>query len=170
MTPGPDEYAPAFAPYIDRIGPDEDVTGVLETQLGLLAGLVERLGEERGDYRYAAGKWSVKDILGHLTDTERVFSCRALRFARGDTTPLPAFDDQSYVQEAGSARRTVAAMAGEWADVRRASLSLLGGIDADAWRRRGMAGGAPASVRALAYIIAGHTRHHLDTLSARYLG
>lgn len=165
--PGPDEYAPHFQPYIACIA-DEDVVAVMAAQLDEVQGLTSRLGEVRGDYRYAAGKWSVKEIVGHLSDTERVFGCRALRFGRGDPTPLPSFDDQTYVNETGAAARTLADMAAEWADLRRATLSLFRGLPAAAWARRGIASGATTSVRALGYIIAGHTRHHLETLAARY--
>ena len=124
----------------------------------------------RGDYRYAPGKWTLKDIVGHLSDTERVFAYRALRIARGDTTPLPSFDDQAWVAETGAGDRTLADMVEELADVRRASLSLFRHLPPAPWTRRGTASGQPVSVRALAYVMAGHVRHHLEVVEARYLG
>ena len=169
LRPGPDEYAPAFAGYVSRIGRDEDIVAVLASQLDEVLAVLGRVPASRGDYRYASGKWSVKDIVGHLSDTERVLACRALRLARGDATPLPAFDDQAYVAEVGAGDRTLADMAAEWGAVRHATLALFRHLPAAAWARRGIAGGEPVSVRALAWVMAGHARHHLETLGTRYL-
>lgn len=163
------EYAPAFAGYVARIGRGEDIVAVLAAQLDRVLAVLAPLPESRGDYRYGPGKWSIKDIVGHLSDTERVFAYRALRIARGDATPLPSFDDQAYVAEVGAGERTLADMAAEWGDVRRATLALFRHLPADAWGRRGIASDQPISVRALAYVTAGHVRHHLETLETRYL-
>jgi hypothetical protein len=168
--PGPDEYAQAFAGYVSRIDREEDIMAVLAGQLDQVFALLDRVPEVRGDYRYAPGKWSIKDIVGHLSDTERVFAYRALRLARGDVTPLAGFDDQAYVAEVGAGDRTLADMAAEWGEVRRATLALFRHLPAAAWGRRGIAGGQPISVRALAYVTAGHVRHHVGTLEARYFG
>jgi DinB superfamily len=162
------EYAPSFAAYIDRIADDEDIVPVLVTQLDQTLPRLARIPEARGDYRYAPGKWSIKEIVGHLCDTERVFAYRALRVGRGDTTPLPSFDDQAYVAEVRAGDRTLADLAAEWGDVRRATIALFRNLPAEAWQRRGTASDQPISVRALAYIIAGHVRHHLQTLEERY--
>jgi DinB family protein len=162
------EYAPSFADYVDRIAEDEDIVPVLVTQLDQTLARLSRIPEARGDYRYAPGKWSIKEIVGHLCDTERVFAYRALRIGRGDATPLPSFDDQAYVAEVRAGDRTLADLAAEWGDVRRATISLFGNLPAEAWQRRGTASDQPISVRALAYIIAGHVRHHLQTLEERY--
>ncbi len=169
LRPAPDEYAPAFAGYVSRIGRDEDIVAALASQLDQVLAVLERVPGARGDYRYAPGKWSIKEVVGHLSDTERIFACRALRIARGDATPLPAFDDQAYVDEIGAGDRTLADMAAEWGDVRRATLALFRHLPAAAWARRGIAASEPISVRALAWVTAGHVRHHLETLRARYL-
>jgi len=162
------EYAPAFSEYVGRIAEDEDIVAVLVAQLDQALTHLGRIPEARGDYRYAPEKWSIKEIVGHLCDTERVFAYRALRIGRGDTTPLPSFDDQAYVAEVGAGDRTLADLAAEWGDVRRATISLFANLPAEAWHRRGTASDQPISVRALAYIIAGHVRHHLQTLEERY--
>ena len=124
----------------------------------------------RGDYRYAPGKWTLKEVIGHLADTERVFAYRALSIARGDPSPLPSFDDQAWVAEMGAGDRTLADTVEEFALVRRASIALFRHLPPAAWLRRGMASEHPASVRALAYVMAGHATHHLEVVGARYLG
>jgi hypothetical protein len=159
------EYAPSFADYVARVAEDEDIVAVLVAQLDKVPG---RILELRGDYRYAPNKWSVKEIVGHLCDTERVFAYRALRIGRGDTTPLASFEDQAYVEASRAGDRTLADLAAEWGDVRRATVALFHGLPAEAWHRRGTASDQPISVRALAYIIAGHVRHHLQVLEERY--
>lgn len=126
--------------------------------------------ETHGDHRYAPGKWSVKEVIGHLCDTERVFAYRALRIGRGDTTPLASFDDQSYVQEMRASERSLAGIAREWGSVRNASLTLFESFQSTDWQRRGTAGDHAISVRALAYVMAGHVRHHLEVLDTRYAG
>jgi len=166
--PGADEYATSFAGYVARIADHEDIVEVLVKQEDQFLALFSAIPESRGEYRYAPGKWSIKDIVGHLCDTERVFAYRALRFARGDTTPLTSFDDKAYVPEVWAADRTLRSMVAELSDVTRATVSLFRNLPAVAWERRGTASDNPASVRALAYIIAGHARHHMVTLEARY--
>ena len=162
------EYAPSFADYVARVAEDEDIVAVLGTQLDQALTHLGRFPEARGDYRYAPEKWSVKEIVGHLCDTERVFAYRALRIGRGDTTPLPSFDDQAYVAEVRAGDRALAGLAAEWGDVRRATIALFRNLPAEAWQRRGTASDQPTSVRALAYVIAGHVRHHLQVLEERY--
>ena len=166
--PGVDEYAPSFAGYVARIAEDEDIMTVLANQLDQVLAWLGRIPEARGNYRYAPGKWSVKEVVGHLSDTERVFAYRALRVGRGDTTPLPSFDDQAYVLELRAEDRALADLGAEWGDVRRATIALFRNLPPAAWQRRGIASDQPISVRALAYIIAGHMRHHLEVLEARY--
>ena len=166
--PGVDEYAASFAGYVARIAEDEDIVATLASQLDQVLACLDRVSEARGDYRYAPEKWSVKEVVGHLSDTERVFAYRALRIGRGDATPLPSFDDQAYVSEVRAGDRSLADLAAEWGDVRRASIALFRHLPAAAWQRRGIASDQPISVRALAYIIAGHVRHHLEVLEARY--
>ena len=166
--PGADEHAPYYSRYIDLV-PEADLLAVLAAQLDEVVPWLSGIGEERGDYRYAAGKWSIKEVVGHVVDTERIMSYRALRFARGDETPVPGFEQDDYMRHSPFDRRGLADLAEEWSDVRRASLSLLRPLDAAAWARRGTASGNPISVRALGYILAGHLRHHLAVLESRYL-
>jgi hypothetical protein len=170
VRPAADEYAPAFAGYVARIGNDENILTVLTDQLDQLLARMAAVHEARGDFRYAPGKWTLKEVVGHLSDTERVFAYRALSIARGDPAPLPSFDDQAWVAEMGAGDRTLAEMVEEFEVVRRASLMLFRHLPPSAWLRRGTANGHPASVRALAYIMAGHARHHLEVVEARYLG
>jgi len=168
LRPGSDEYAAALSDYVDGVAEHEDILTVLTGQLDRVLAWLGAQPEERGDYRYASGKWSIKEIVGHLCDTERVWAYRALRIGRGDTTPLPGFDDQSYVPEVRAGDRTLADLAAEWGAVRQATLALFRHLPAVAWERRGVASDNPVSVRALAYIIAGHVRHHLEVLEDRY--
>lgn len=167
--PGSDEYPPQFAGYVGEIGHDEAILPVLERQLAELPGRLRGIGESRGDFRYAPGKWSIKEVVGHLSDAERIFAYRALRIARGDTTPLPGFDENAYTPEMGAGERTLADFTEEWTDVRRATLALLRHLPAGTWERRGTASSRPVSVRAMAYVMAGHVRHHLAVLDERYL-
>jgi len=169
LRPAGDEYAAPFAGYVGRIADDEDIVAVLATQLDQVLVRLAEIPEARGGYRYAPDKWSIKEILGHLSDTERVWAYRALRVARGDATALPGFDDQAYVAETGARDRTLVDMVEEWGAVRRATIALFRSLPAAAWPRRGTASDEPVTVRALAYIIAGHVRHHLEVLEARYM-
>jgi hypothetical protein len=166
--PGPDEYDPAFAGYVARLEDGESVVAVLSDQIDGLSGPFDGIPQTRGDYRYAPGKWSIKEVIGHLSDTERVFAYRALRIGRGDATALPGFDDQSYVSEMSAEDRSLAEMIEEWRAIRSATLSLFQGLPLVAWNRRGTASDHTISVRALAYVIAGHTRHHIEVIDARY--
>ena len=168
--PAIDEYAPAFADYVAEIRDAEDVRGVLADQLDEIPSRLGSLPDSTGDHSYAPGKWSLKEVLGHLSDTERVFAYRALRIGRGDTTPLPGYDDQAWIPEMEAADLSLADMVQEFTHVRQATLALFRHLPPAAWTRRGTADGRPISVRALAYVIAGHTRHHLRVVKERYLG
>jgi hypothetical protein len=167
--PTADEYAPAFAGYVARIGDDENIIAVLTAQLEQVLARFATVPEARGDFRYAPGKWTLKEVIGHLSDTERVFAYRALSIARADPAPLPSFDDQAWVAEMGAGDHTLAEMVEEFEVVRRATFVLFRHLPASAWLRRGTANGHPASVRAMAYVMAGHARHHLEVVEARYL-
>src|SRR4051794_20557238 len=123
--PGADEYPRSFAEYVECIGAHEDIPDVLTAQLKQVVSRLKAVDESRGDYRYAPGKWTIKEIIGHLCDTERVFAYRALRIGRGDVTPLPSFDDQSYIAELRADDRTLASMAAEWGAVRSATTTLF---------------------------------------------
>jgi len=166
--PAADEFAPFYASYVARVADDEDVLAALTNQLHEILARLAEIPESQGEHRYAPGKWSIKEVVGHLADSERIFAYRALRFARGDRTALPGFDENEYVPAMAAAARTLADHIAEWGDVRRATLSLFRHLPADAWQRRGPASGKPVSVRALAYIIAGHVRHHVEVLETRY--
>lgn len=169
VRPSADEFAPGFARYIGRIADGEDVLEVLSVQLDEVVNRFGRIPEARSDHRYAPGKWSIKEMLGHLSDVERIFSYRALRLARGDATPLPGFDENAYAPEMRADERTLADLVAEWRDVRRATLALFRHLPVVAWERRGTASGHPSSVRSLAYAIGGHVRHHLAILEERYM-
>jgi hypothetical protein len=166
--PEPGEYSPGFAGYVGEIGADEDILKVLDDQLDIVLQRLEGLSEDRANYRYAPEKWSIKEIVNHLSDVERIFVYRALRFARRDTTPLPSFDENAYAPETRADERTLADLLAEWADVRRATLAFFQHLPAGTWERLGTASGHPCSVRALAYATAGHVRHHLRVLGERY--
>jgi len=166
--PADDEYSPYYAGYIARV-PDGDLCATLAAQLTDTRALVHAIPEARGTHRYAPGKWSIKEVLGHVIDTERIMSYRALRFARADETPLPGFEQNDYVPAGGFDRRTLQDLSEELAAVRQATIHQLRHLDPAALTRRGTASGMQVSVRALAYIIAGHERHHVEILKTKYL-
>ena len=168
VRPAPTEYAEYYGRYIALV-PEGPIVDVLREQIADTLDLIRALPESRGDHRYAPDKWSVKEVLGHVIDAERVFSYRALRFGRNDPTPLPGFDEKVYAPAGNFGARTLASLLGELETVRRATLYLLEGLPAEAWSRSGVASEYPVSVRALAYIIAGHERHHRSVLAERYL-
>jgi len=169
--PGAGEYAPYYEKYVSRV-PEGDVVEVLARQAGEAAAFLRAVPAERGDHRYEPGKWSVKEVVGHVSDAERIFAYRALRIARGDQTPLPGFDENEYARVAGPgfSARTMESLVSEWEDVRRATLSLLHSLDEEALARTGTASEVTVSVRALAFILFGHMDHHLAILRERYLG
>lgn len=166
--PPEDEYAPFYAGYVARV-PEGDVVEILARQLGEVSAFLRGLSD-RADFRYAPEKWSVKEVIGHLCDAERIFAYRALRIARGDETPLPGWEENGYVETGGFAARTLESLVEEWAEVRRSTVTLFRHLPPEAWTRGGTANGVRVSVRALAYITAGHTGHHLHILRTRYLG
>ena len=162
------EHDPYYSKYIALV-PETDALLALESQMADALELLRTIPESKGDHRYGPDKWTIKEVIGHLIDGERVFAYRALRFARADETPLPGFEENDYVPHGSFGRRTIADLAAEWALVRRANLAMFRGFEAVAWRRIGKANDSPVSVRALAYIIAGHGRHHIAILRERYL-
>jgi hypothetical protein len=166
--PGPEEFNPYYGTYVNAM-PEGDVLDALAQQGEETFSLLSALPEERAGYRYAPDKWSIRDLAQHLADSERVFSYRALRFARGDTTPLPGFDQNPYAEAAKADRRPIAAIAEELRSLRQATLSLARSLDDEMLGRSGIASGSPVTVRALIWIIAGHERHHLQVLRERYL-
>jgi len=168
VRPNSDEYAPYYGTYISKV-PDDgiDVVHHLMDQHHETVDAL-RKAKGKGDYAYAEGKWTVKDVIEHVCDAERVFAYRALRIARGDTTPLPGFEQDDYVKTAQAGRRTMDDLLDELWSVRAATLSLAKHLPKEALTLRGTASGNPVSVRALLYIIAGHERHHLMLLRERY--
>jgi len=169
MTGRPEagEYAPFYAGYIARV-PEPDILGVLEAQRGEIAGLARGVAEAKQSFRYAPGKWSVREVLSHVVDAERVFGYRAFCIGRGEQAALPGFDENDYVRASGADALPLVRLADEFVAVRDANLAALRRLDAGAWTRRGTASGQPVSVRALAFIMAGHLRHHLAVLRERY--
>jgi hypothetical protein len=166
--PSPDEYAPYFGRYIDEV-PSGDVLETLQRQMAEAQALLHGIPESRALHRYAPGKWSIKEVVGHVSDTERIFTYRALCFARSERAPLPGFEEDEYVAAAGFDTRPLSDLARELGSVRVATLALFRGLSDEALLRRGTANARPYSVRAIAYIIAGHERHHARVLRERYL-
>ena len=166
--PDSTEYDAYYTDYVAKVEGDR-VIDALEAQLAEIGELLGPVDEAKGNSRYAAGKWSVKEVVGHLIDSERVFAYRALAIARGDRASLPGMDQDEYVAGANFDRRGVAELREELEHVRRSSVALFAGLDADAWGRSGIANGVSVTVRALAFIIAGHYAHHAAVLRERYL-
>jgi uncharacterized damage-inducible protein DinB len=167
--PQPGEYGSGYERYIN-LASEEDVVAALEAQSQETAALLGGLSEEQASQRYAPDKWSIKQLVGHVTDSERIFAYRALSIARGETTPLPGFDQDPYVANAASDDRSISDLTEELAAVRRANLMMFRAFSEEAWHRSGTASEYPISVRAIAFIILGHERHHVRILRDRYLG
>ena len=167
-SPAPTEYASYYGRYVSLV-PEQDILATLRQQLDGTLDLLGGLSETQGDSRYAPDKWSIKELVGHIIDAERIFTYRALRFARNDKTPLPGFDQDEFARYATFGACRLADLASELEHVRWASLHLFGHLDGAAWLRTGIASESEVSVRALAYITAGHERHHVEILRTRYL-
>jgi uncharacterized protein YijF (DUF1287 family) len=166
--PAVSEYAAYYERYIALVPPG-DVVAVLKQQIEETLQVLRAMPEAKGDFRYAPDKWSVKEVVGHLIDSERIFGCRALRFARKDATPLPGFEQDDYVRNGDFVTCRLQELAAEFGLVRQATVAMLQHLGPAAWDRRGVANKAEVTVRALAYIMAGHERHHLEILRTRYL-
>jgi hypothetical protein len=168
FRPQTGEYAPYYDRYISLVQ-DNDILHALDEQRRQTVLLFSGRSEADGDLRYAPGKWSLKEVLGHLNDTERIMSYRALRIARADATPIEGYEQDDYVRNSPFARLLLADLVEDYIAVRRATLSLFRNLDEAAWTRRGVANKNEVTVRALAYIIAGHELHHRRMLEERYL-
>jgi len=166
--PAADEYASYYGKYISLID-DDDIVNALEAQLQATVACLRGLSEEQGNYAYEPGKWSIKELVGHINDAERIFAYRALRIARGDKTPLPGFEQDDYIPNANFNAQTLADLTTEFELIRRSNLALFKHFSDEAWVRRGTASENPVSVRALVYVIAGHELHHMNILRSRYL-
>lgn len=172
VSPGkPDtgEFDPYYSRYIDQVH-DLGLFETLRAQSGELSALIGSLPEEKGMYAYDEGKWTIKEMLSHILDGERIFMYRALRIARGDQTPIEGFEQDVYIEHSHANERSFAELTEEFRLLRESALLLLSSLDADDWKRTGTANGVSISVRALGYIMAGHVIHHLKVLRERYLG
>lgn len=167
--PASTEYAPYHDKYISLI-PDGDIIETLGQQGRAMLSLLASIPEAQANNRYAPDKWSIKEVVGHVIDCERIFAYRALRFARNDASPQPGFDQDEYVRNAAFGELQLADLASEFEHVRQASVCLLKSLTDEAWLRSGNANGVDLSVRGLAYVIAGHELHHVNILRTRYLG
>ncbi len=167
VRPDSSEYAEWYSGYVARV-PEGDVVASLRDGRERMKEALGTLPESLGDHRYAEGKWTVRTMIGHMIDAERIFSYRALRIARGDATPLPSFDEGSYAAAAGSDERRVAELVAELLGVRDSTARLFASFPEVAWTRTGTASNATVTVRAIAYITAGHSLHHLAILKDRY--
>ena len=165
--PGDAEYPQFYGGYVRSV-PDGDVVKYLRTSGNDLSTALNGINEERSAYKYQPDKWSIKSLAGHVSDTERIFSYRALRIARGDQTSLPGFDENAFATTAASDDRSLASIAAELRAVREATVLLFESLSADAWARAGTVNNGHITVRALAWITAGHARHHLNILRDRY--
>lgn len=166
--PAPTEYAPYFARYVDLV-PEDDICAALREQGSATESILQLLNDKQASFRYAPDKWSVKQLVGHVTDAERIFGYRALAIARGETRQLPGFDEKSYGVTGEFDRRPWADLIGELATVRQATVALFRGLPEEAWERSGVANDNRITVRSLAYVTLGHERHHLNVLRERYL-
>jgi hypothetical protein len=166
--PEPTETAPYYFTYINRIE-SGDIIGVLDKQSEEMLGLLSGISEDKSLHRYAAGKWSIREVLSHVNDSERVFLLRALWFARGFDSPLPSYDQDICVPAAKADEVTWASHIDEFKAIRAATLAFFRNMPDEAWLRTGVASGNPFTVRGLAYVVAGHVSHHAAILQERYL-
>jgi hypothetical protein len=169
QRPDPSEYHSRFDAEIRSVPDTADFAGMLGDQIGDTARLVAAFGEEHASLRYAPEKWTVREVIGHLSDCERILSYRALRIARGDATALPGFDENAYVPAADFERRSLASVMDEFRAVRSATVALVEGLTPEATALEGNVGSGTITVRALLYLIAGHERHHAALFRERYL-
>lgn len=166
--PDPTEYLPYFGRYIALV-PEGDIMATLVSQNQSTLALLRSLPESKGALRYAPLKWSIREVVGHMSDTERIFADRALRFARNDATPLPGFEEGDYIRNGSFDDYQLSDLVDGFESVRRSTVFLLRHMTGEASARRGKANNAEISVRALAYVIAGHEIHHMNVLRTRYL-
>ena len=166
--PEPNEYLAYYDKYVSLV-PKANILDTLAQQKDVTLRLLGDIPESRSQFRYAPGKWSVKEVVGHVIDAERVFAYRALRFSRTDKQPLPGFDQEPYIQFGNYDACLLRELADEFAHVRQSTILLFKHMGDDAWLRTGVASDAEVSVRALAYIIAGHETHHMQILRTKYL-
>ncbi len=165
--PNADEYAPFFAGYVERV-PDGSILTILQNQLETTYALLAPLDQAKVLARPTPEDWNILEVLGHITDGEQVFAYRALCIARGDSTPLPGFEQDDYVRAAHFSKRTLEDLLDAYAAQRRATIAMLRSFNNEAWQRRGTVSGHTASARAFAYVAAGHELHHIADFHERY--
>jgi hypothetical protein len=166
--PLPGEYAEEFAPYLAEAQEGEALV-LLKAQLEEVADLFSRLSEAQGAHRYAPGKWSLKDLIQHLSDSERIFAYRCLRIGRGDTTPLPGFDENTFAASASADERAIADLLADFRATRLSSLELFRSFTDGAWMQSGTSNNRTITARCIPYICLGHVAHHLTIIRERYL-
>ncbi|RED66216.1 DinB family protein [Cohnella lupini] len=166
--PRQEEYGTYYEQYIGLV-PTGNIVEFLADVLKTTSELLSDIPEDRGNYRYAPDKWSLKEVLGHINDNERVMAYRLLRFARGDRTPLAGYDQDEFMKGVSFDSLSLTEIIEDYISVRRSTLTLLRGLSEEAWSRRGIANDNEMSVKALAYIIAGHELHHLNIVKERYI-
>lgn len=166
--PSKNEYAEYYDRYVSLVG-ETDIVAAMRKQLDELGEIFAEISEEKSLYAYAEGKWTIKELLGHLTDCERIFAYRALRISRADETPIEGFEQDDYIENANFNQMKLADLLDELLLSRRANLILFENLTEDAWLRVGTASDSAVSVRALAFMLVGHIRHHLRILRERYL-
>jgi len=167
LRPQADEFPIFYKGYIDMVG--DDVLAELESQTSSFPKFLSSISEEKACYAYAEGKWTIKELVGHILDTERIMSYRALRFARQDATALPGFDENDYVKYAHFADRSLQSLVDEFIVLRKSTMYLLNSFNELELSQSGISNERPISVRALVYILAGHVNHHQKILKERYL-
>jgi len=165
--PASTEYAPFYGGYVSGV-PEGDVLAHLERQGRETAALLRKISEPKSQHRYAPGKWTIREVVGHMVDAERVFTYRALSFARGETAALPSFDENAWALTSNAGDRSLKALVDELAVVRTATLALFRGFSDKEFGRSGIASNNHVTVRAIAYIVAGHELHHVKILRDRY--
>ncbi len=168
VRPVEGEFPPYMTRYIARV-PDGDILDTLSQQRQELNQFLKAIPESMGDYRYGPEKWSIKEVIGHMADAERVFGYRAMRFSRADSTPVEGFDENTYVANARFSDAKTSDLIDELDHLRHTTVHLFSHLDGSAMERQGLANGVNVTVRSLAYIIAGHTNHHIDIITNRYL-
>lgn len=166
--PAEGEYAPYYGRYVDRV-PDGDIVVTLKDQLGDTLAILGGVPEERETYRYAEGKWTLREVVGHLVDAERVFGYRALAMAREDGVDLPGMDQDEWAAASGANGRALEELCGEWMALRRANVHMFASMTAEQGTRTGMASGNPFTVRCFPWLIAGHELWHRERIQRDYL-
>ena len=167
--PGTNEYNPYYSTYI-KLVPDGDIIHILEQQMKETNLLLKDISDSEGHFRYAPNKWSIKEVIGHIADTERIMAYRLLSIARGETAEFPGYNDDMYVLRAAFDKQAMQDLLTNLTVVRQSTVHLLKSLDKDAWLQRGIANNSEVTVRALANIIAGHELHHRQIIKVRYFG